>query len=279
MKKPKFIDIHSHVQFAAFDDDREEVIKRTLKNGVWMINIGTQADTSKSAVDLANRFDGVFASVGLHPIHTSRSYHDKQELGEGGKEFTSRGENFDYELYKKLGSNKKVVAIGECGLDFYRLSEETIEKQKEAFARQIELANELGKPLMLHVRNAYDDTYDMIKNLAKVRGNVHFFAGDQKIAKKFLDLGFTISFTGVITFSYSTKQNYCDYASIIRYVPLDMIMTETDSPYVAPIPFRGKRNEPIYVEYVVKRIAEIKGLDLDAVASTIFANARRVFNL
>ncbi len=277
---PKYIDIHSHAQFVAFDTDREEVIKRTLEHKTWMINVGTQADTSKNAVSLANSVsEGVFATVGLHPIHTAKSYHDKQELGEGGEEFTSRGEIFDYDFYKNLGQDKKVVAVGECGLDYYRLDEETKEKQKKVFESQITLANDLNKPLMLHVRQAYNDAYDMIKNLAKVKGDVHFFAGDIEVAKKFLNLGFTLSFTGAITFPPTNKPGYADYASVIRYTPVDMILTETDCPYVAPVPYRGKRNEPLYVEMVVRKIAEIKGETVDKIAPILVNNAFRVFNI
>jgi TatD DNase family protein len=283
---PKYIDIHSHINFKAFDEDRDEVIRRALANDTWVINVGTQADTSKKAVEIANQYqDGVYAIIGLHPIHTGASYHDEKELGEGGKEFTSRGEIFDKESYRELLKDKKVVGIGECGLDYYRCTPESMSKQKEDFIGQIELANEFGKPLMLHIRNnekkeliegevgtpnAYIDALSLLKEHSKVKGNVHFFAGSWEIAKAYIDFGFTLSFTGVITF---TK----DYDEVIKNTPLDMIMSETDSPYVAPVPYRGKRNEPSYVREVVKRIAEIKGLKEEQVAEAIMANAKRVF--
>ncbi|KKQ20379.1 MAG: Hydrolase, TatD family [Candidatus Nomurabacteria bacterium GW2011_GWA1_37_20] len=280
---PKYIDIHSHVNFKAFDEDRDEVIKRTLENDTWMINVGTQADTSRKAVEMANQYkEGVYAIIGLHPIHTGVSYHDEKELGEGGKEFTSRGEIFNKESYRKLlkdkKANEKIVGIGECGLDYYRCTPESIEKQKQAFIKQIELANEFNKPLMLHIRNypadksksAYKDSLEILKKYSKVKGNVHFFAGTVEEAKSFLDFGFTLSFTGVITFTH-------DYDEIIKNAPLDMIMSETDSPYVAPIPFRGRRNEPSYVKQVVKKIAEIKNLPEEQIAQTLIANAKRVF--
>lgn len=280
---PKYIDIHSHVNFTAFDADRDEVIKRALENDTWVINVGTQIDTSKKAVELASKYnEGVYAVIGLHPIHTGASFHDAKELGEGGKEFTSRGEVFDKNAYRELLKNPKVVAIGECGLDYYRCTEESIAKQKEAFIAQIELANEFNKPLMLHIRNlpigrqvvqgSYFDTIDLLKAHAKVKGDVHFFAGTWDEAKAFLDLGFTLSFTGVITFTH-------DYDEVIRNTPLDMIMTETDSPYVAPVPHRGKRNEPFYVKEVVKKIAEIKNLPETEVAEAIIKNAKRLFDI
>jgi len=299
---PKYIDIHSHVNFTAFDVDRDETIKRALENDTWVINVGTQVDTSRKAVEMADQYkEGVYAIIGLHPIHTGTSYHDAQELGpafakasdgQGGeKGFTSRGESFDKNSYRELlknkKANKKIVAMGECGLDYYRMDEESIEKQKKSFIEQIELANEFGKPLMLHIRNnpkdgthnAYFDALSILKKHldskslpADRRGDVHFFAGTLEEAKAFIDFGFTLSFTGVITFTH-------DYDEVIKNTPLDMIMSETDAPYVTPVPYRGKRNEPSYVREVVKRIAEIKSLPEPEVASAIVANAKRVFGI
>ncbi len=285
---PKYIDIHAHVNFSAFYDDRAEVINRALENDVWMINVGTQIDTSTKAVEIANEYkEGVYAIVGLHPIHTGESYHDEKELGEGGKEFTSRGEEFEKDAYRQLLKSPKVVGIGECGLDYYRCTPETIEKQKINFIKQIELANEFGKPLMLHIRNnpgeknqnAYADALDILKTYLDPkslppgrRGDVHFFAGSMEDAKSFVDFGFTLSFTGVVTFTH-------DYDEVIKQTPLEMIMSETDSPYITPVPYRGKRNEPLYVREVVKRIAEIKNLTELEVALTLVANAKRVFGI
>ena len=294
-KVPKYIDIHSHVNFKAFDEDRDEVIKRALDMDTWIINVGTQIDTSKSAVELAHKYDeGVYAIIGLHPIHTGASFHDEKELGEGGKEFTSRGEVFDKDAYRELLKDKKTVAIGECGLDYYRMDTDSIEKQKKAFIAQIELANEVGKPMMLHIRNnskdnssrasmddarhdftksdAYKDALELLKKYAKIKGDVHFFAGSLELAKEFLDFGFTLSFTGVITFT-------TDYDEVIKNTPLEMIMTETDCPYVTPIPHRGKRNEPVYVSEVVKKIALVKDLKESEVAQVVVQNAKRVFGI
>lgn len=276
----KYIDIHSHVNFKAFDEDRDAVIERALDAGVAVINVGTQIDTSRKAVEMAHEHEGVYAIIGLHPIHTGASYHDTKELGEEGKAFTSRGEVFNTDAYRDLLKDPKVVGIGECGLDYYRCTEETIAKQKEAFIEQINLANEFKKPLMLHIRNnpednsrnAYADALEILKEHAKVKGDVHFFAGSLEDAKGFTDFGFTLSFTGVITFTH-------DYDEVVRATPLEMIMSETDSPYITPIPYRGKRNEPVYVMEVVKKIAEIKGLSLDEVANQLVVNAKRVFKI
>ena len=268
----KFFDAHCHTNFVAYNDDRAQTIERAKDAGVVMNIVGTQRDTSAAAVALAEKYDHAYASIGLHPVHSTKSYHDVQELGEGGKEFTSRGEAFDMAVYEPLARHPRTIAIGECGLDYYRLDENTKAIQKDAFLGQIELANKVGKPLMLHIRNAYDDALEMIKAHAKVPGDVHFFAGDWATAKKFLELGFTISFTGVITFTH-------DYDEVIKNAPLDMILSETDAPYVTPVPHRGKRNEPAHVIKVVEAIARIRGEDFEKVREQIILNATRVFRL
>lgn len=298
---PKYIDIHCHTNFVAYDLDRDAVIRRALENDTWLINIGTQYDTSKKAVEMVNEYEnGVYATVGLHPIHTTISYHDDAELGKSpqvgpvdeGPAFVSRGEVFDKEKYRELAKNNKVVGIGECGLDYYHLDKDSIEKQKEAFIAQIELASELHLPLMLHIRNgadksrnAYFDVYELIKKysnfkevgLPKIVGVAHFFAGSVEDMKRFVEMGVCISFAGPIT--YKPNKAICDYEAVIKETPLDMILTDTDSPYVAPVPHRGERNEPVYVEEIVKKIAEIKGIDEDEMAKIIFNNARRLFKL
>jgi len=286
---PKYIDIHAHTNFVAFAEDRDAVIHRALESDTWMINIGTQYDTSKKAVEMTNEYkEGVYACIGLHPIHTSASYHDESELGNEGKEFTSRGEIFDKEKYRELFKIGKVVGIGECGLDYYHMSKDSVEKQKKAFIDQIELANELDIPLMLHIRNsdeyldtsAYQDALEIIKQHSKVKGVIHFFAGTLKDAQDFVDFGFCISFAGVIT--YPPKKNdprKINFEEIIKELPINMIMADTDSPYVAPVPHRGKRNESIYVKDIVKKIAEIKGLDEEKVAIQIVENAKKLFDI
>lgn len=294
--RPKLFDVHTHVQFAAFKDDHNVVIKHALDKNIWLVNVGTQKDTSARAVEMANEFtEGVYATVGLHPIHTEKSYHDEQELGgpsfapadaktlagkkasEGkGKGFTGREEEFDYEYYKKLAKNTKVVAIGECGLDYYRLDEHTKEKQKKAFLEQIKLAYDLEKPLMIHCRQAFADLVDILtaesKNLNSPPGIIHFFSGSKEDAKKLLDLGFSFSFGGVITFAR-------DYDEVIKYLPLERILLETDAPYVTPVPYRGQRNEPVYIIEAARRLAELKGMDWEEVAGQTTENAIKFFSL
>lgn len=277
-KKPLYYDIHGHLNFNAYKNDRDEVIKRTLENSVWANSVGTKFETSKLAVELAEENEGLFAIIGLHPIHTSESFHDDEEIGEEGAGFKSKGEVFDREKYLPLARYEKTLAIGECGLDYFHLEKpDNIELQRKAFIDQINLANEVGKPLMLHLRSgsgrsAYKDAYEILKKEAKVIGDLHFFAGSVEEAKLFLDLGFYFSFTGAITFAKN-------YEEIIRFLPLNRIMAETDCPYVSPVPNRGKRNEPSGVIEVVKKIAEIKGLDVLEVREQILENSIEFFRI
>lgn len=276
---PKLIDVHTHVQFAAYEDPNE-VVERALKNDTWLINVGTQKDTSLAAVKLAEKYEeGVYAVIGLHPVHTDKSFHDAKELGDGeaAQSFTSRGEEFDYEYYEHLGKSKKVLAIGECGLDYYRLSPETKLKQFKAFESQIHLAHDLGKPLMIHCREAFQDLIYILSDHSKLLlqdrpGIIHFFAGTVADAKALMDLGFSFSFGGVTTFVR-------DYDEVIKYIGLDRIVLETDAPYVTPIPFRGKRNEPEYIKYVAEGIAKILDISADEVARKTTDNARRIFKI
>lgn len=291
--RPKYIDIHAHTNFSAFDADRAEVIKRALDAGVWMINIGTQRDTSRRAVEMTAEFpQGVYAIVGLHPIHVNPSFHDADEIGSETKPFESRGEDFDPAYYRDLIVNAprdprtgktRVVGIGECGLDYYRAPTESERtRQIEAFRGQIELALELDLPLMLHIRSgqggdAYHDALEILREYKekagdKLRGDAHFFAGSVEDAREFLALGFHLSYTGVVTFA---KQ----YVELVEVTPMDRIMSETDCPYVAPVPERGKRNEPAFVVHTADRILGIKGVDPEEGRRQLVENAVRLFKL
>ena len=282
-------DVHTHTQFAAFREDQDAVIRRALDAGVWMVNVGTQRDTSLAAVEVAHRYDeGVYAAVGLHPIHTEKSHHDTQELGITTslqtpvykdvveKGFMSRGETFDYAYYKKLAEDPKVVAIGECGLDYYRLEEKTKETQHKAFEQQIALARDVQKPLMIHCRNAFSDLIEVLVShkdgLPEPRGIIHFFSGSREDARRLLDLGFSFSFGGVLTFAR-------DYDAVVCYIPIERIVLETDAPYITPVPYRGKRNEPAYIIEIAKTIAEIKGMSFDVAAAGTFKNTRAIFTV
>jgi TatD DNase family protein len=284
-KEFKYIDTHAHVNIHAFKDDWREVLGKCQKEGVAVVNVGTQTDTSKKAVEIAESFeDGVYAIVGLHPVHTSASYHDKSELGENMKEFTSRGEIFDKNYHRELAKNPKVVGIGECGFDYWHTPKDSLEIQEAAFVAQIELANELNLPLMIHTRgpkpgdesptgrSVYEDVYEVLKKHAKVSFNVHFYAGTYEEAKKFFALGGTISFTGVITFVK-------DYEEVVRNAPLELIHGETDCPYVAPVPYRGKRCEPWMVKEVYRKIAGLKNLDEETARLQLLENAKKLYKV
>lgn len=248
----KYIDIHSHLGFPEFKD-LEDVIKRMREAGVGTITVGTDLESSKRAVKIAEENENIRACIGAHPAD-------------------DRNFVFEEKDFVDLVKNPKVVAVGECGLDYFRIKEDgEKERQKREFIKQIEFAQKYGKPLMLHIRDAHDDAYEILKN-CKVKANMHFFTGSYEQAKKFLDLGFTFSFPGVITFAKETED-------AVKNIPLEKIHAETDSPFAAPVPYRGKRNEPAYVVEVVKKIAEIKGENLEKVRAQLLENARKMFGV
>lgn len=275
----RYIDTHTHVNLSAFDADREDVLARAKGAEVAMINIGTKLSTSEKAVEIARVHEHAYAVVGLHPVQTVPGLHDEDEVGEGGKPFISKGEVFDYEAMKALAQDPRVVAVGECGLDYFHTTSESEAAQREVLIAQIHLANELGKPLMLHIRNgkdtsknAYKEVADILKSEAKVQGNAHFFAGSVDDARLYLDMGYSVSFTGVVTFTH-------DYDEVVRFVPADMIHAETDAPYVSPKPYRGQRNEPFYVIEVAKKLAEIRGVDAEQFREQLLLNAQNLYGI
>jgi TatD DNase family protein len=276
-----FIDVHSHIHDKAFDEDREALVTEMKGKGFATITIGTDLVESRKAVLASEKYDNVWAAVGMHPVD-------------------NRVEVFDREAYKALLMHPKVVALGECGLDYFHIKEfegnlpampahagqagkdEEIDRQQRLFMEQIELAVECNKPLMLHGRpdegmDAYEDMLHILKMAKdkhgnKLRGNAHFFVGNIDIAKQFNDLNFTVSFSGVITFAKM-------YEELVRTIPLDMMHAETDSPYATPVPHRGKRNTPLYVEHIYEKIAEIKGIEKEEVRLRLVKNAQRMFGL
>ena len=268
-KGPEYIDVHAHINFADFDVDRESIIEKALDQNVWMINVGTSLKTSKEVVEIASKYDkGVYAIVGIHPTEIDSANYDVQSI--------------DFDTLEDLVKNPKVVAVGECGIDVFRIEdidqkEIILKKQEAIFKKQIDLAVKYDKPIMIHARDSYDEILRILDDSfmvhgAKLRGNAHFFVGSTEDAKAFLDRGFTVSFTGVITFA---KQ----YEDLVRYVPLDKMLSETDCPFVAPVPFRGKRNEPAYVKEVVSKIAQLKGLEIGVVKEALILNAKRQFSI
>jgi TatD DNase family protein len=301
-KAIRYIDIHGHVNFPEYDADREEVIKRAAETGVGMITVGTDIESSKRAILLAETHDNMWATVGIHPTEISndmplaaaREGNLSRRVSEEGGEKVYRSEKAaeetsEFQDLRRLALHPKIVAIGECGLDYFHCEESDIPAQIEVFEQQIAIANEIKKPLMLHVRNgppgrqagkrknkhggnAYKDTLDILKKSAKVPFNFHFFAGSTEDMKNIIEVGGTLSFTGVLTFTH-------DYDEIVKSAPLEKIMSETDCPYVSPVPHRGKRNEPVFVIEVVKAIAKIRGEDEEKVRMVLLENARKFFSL
>lgn len=255
------IDTHCHLNFDEFKNDREEIIGRCLANDIWIINVGADLETSKKAIEIAEKYEkGVYASVALHPHNVS-------------------SEKFDYKKYKELANNKKVVAIGECGLDyaFCENNEKTQKLQQKVFIQHLELAKELNKPVIIHSRRLFPEILKLItKNSSlKTRGVLHCYMGRWSYAEEYLKLGFYISFTGLITYAR-------DYDKVIRNCPLDRILIETDAPYLSPLrQAQGKpvRNTPENVKYVAEKIAEIKEISFDQVAEQTTQNAKKLFNL
>jgi TatD DNase family protein len=281
----KYVDTHAHLNLPAFAEDLSEVIMRCRAEEVAVINVGTKESTSVRAVELALAYEEMYAIIGLHPISTVPSLDDEGN-GKGGTPKAQEAEVFNKDFYRDL-INKgkgKVVGLGECGFDYYHTSPGSYAVQEEAFIAQIELANEFDLPLMIHTRgpkpgevsptgrSVYEDVFEVLKQYAKGRGNVHFYAGTLEEAKRFFDLGFTISFTGVITFAKV-------YEEIVKAVPLNLLHGETDCPYVAPIPYRGQRCEPWMVQEVYKKIANIREEKEEVVRLALLENAKKLYKI
>ena len=264
MPKPILIDTHSHVNFKVYKNDGDEVIQRALDAGVWIINAGAQYSTSCRAIEYAEKYkEGVYAAVGLHPSHT---HPDNLKQDKDAKEESRELEVFDAGKYKKLLENPKTVAVGEIGLEYGdNISQEAKDKQKEVLCEQIELAQGVDKAIVFHCRKAYDDLIELLEMFnsgcahcshscsPKLRGVMHCFVGRLSQAEKFVEMGFHLGFNGLITYAR-------DYDKVIKKIPLEKILLETDCPYLSPVPYRGERNEPSYIKYVAEKIAEIKGI-------------------
>ncbi len=280
----KYIDTHAHLNISAFNEDVDVVAQKCVEEEAVVINVGTKESTSKRAVELAVQYEHMYAIIGLHPIQTVPGRHDEAETGEGAKPFTSKGEIFNKEFYSHLFAQGKVVGVGECGFDYYHTTPDSYAIQEENFIAQIQFANEHKLPLMIHTRgpkpgeesptgrSVYADVHDVLQQYAKVPFNIHFYAGTIAEAEKFFALGGTVSFTGVITFAKV-------YEEVVRALPLELIHGETDCPYVAPVPHRGKRAEPWMVKEVYKKIAAIRGEDEEMVREQLVENAKRFYKL
>ena len=270
------VDTHSHLNFKAYDADREEVIKRNREECVVCIDVGTKFETSKNAIELAEKNENIYAAIGMHPIHIKTDLM-KLRMDEEEGAFAPLGEEYDRERYKELAKNKKVVAIGEIGLDYYYKPKTTArleqfkELQKKVFVEQLDLASEMGLPVIIHCRMAFTDLYEILKN-RKNKGVIHCFTGSWEEAQRFLDLGFYLGINGIIF--------KLDINETIKNAPLEKLLVETDCPYLTP-PAEGKgtRNEPIFVKHVAERISELRGISFDEVASATTANAKKLFKI
>ena len=286
------IDTHSHVNFNAFKEDSLEVLKNTLRNNTWVVMPGSQLTTSERAIRLAEQFpEGVYAAVGLHPIHLEERKIDVQEVqSENVTEkkwmtFETRGEVFEYEKYKALAQSKKVVAIGEVGLDYYyepkgkARKEAYRARQKETLIQQINLTLELSLPVIFHCRVAHDDLLSLLKERYKgthLKGVLHSYTGTVEQAQKFLALGLYFGFNGLIFKNIAALPNP---EEVISSIPLDRIVLETDSPYLVPPQAKVERNEPLFVQYVAEEVARIKKANLQDISDTTTASARTLFCL
>ncbi len=289
------IDTHAHLNFNAYKNDVDEVIKRTLENNVWMLNVGSQYTTSKKAVEIAEKYpEGVYAAVGLHPIHLETGL-VKIKIDPEEIEFKTLEEEFNYEKYKELAKSSRVVAIGEIGLDYYwkpktkTKIQQFKEKQKNVLCQQIELAQELNLPIIFHCRFAHSDLLKILqsqvssKNPApspkragstrsagfKLQGVIHCFTGTWQEAKQYMELGLYLGFNGLIF-----KMNFDE---IIKKMPLEKILIETDCPYLTPPQEGEKRNEPVYIKYIAQKIAKIKNLSYQKISEITTENARKLF--
>ncbi len=291
----QLVDSHCHINFIAYKNDADEVIKNFLHENYALMIVGSQESTSEKAIEYADKYErGVYVSVGLHPIDLVDEAEDTVVMDGVPYTFKNRQEDFNQDRYRKLAQfSDKVKAIGEVGLDYFyfdKFSPEKIPefkaKQKEALLGFMELAEELNLPIIFHARGektdpfgVYDEMFQIIKSVLdngrKVRGVVHCFGGNLGQAEKFLELGLYIGFTGIITFKKKSEE----LQGIAKALPLDKILIETDSPFLSPEPYRGKKCLPQYVRFVAEKIAELKGISLEDVAETTTNNAKNLFSI
>lgn len=252
------IDSHAHMDIQDFDDDRTEVFDRALKGGLThIITIGIDLDSSRSALELARKYDFIFATVGYHPHNAKRC--EPQWL----------------DKLEQMASEPKVVAWGEIGLDYYRRYSSP-KDQSRMFRRQLEIANDLNLPVIIHDREAHKDVFEILKEMGKGerRGVIHCFSGDRDMAYAFMKLGFYISLPGTVTYKKASQVR-----DVAASIPIEYMLIETDSPFLAPEPKRGKRNEPLFVTFTAQEIARIRDIEFEEVARRTSENAKVLFGL
>lgn len=256
--KSRLVDSHAHLDDERFDIDREKLIDSLLENGIELVlNPGSDFKTSRAAVELANKYDFIYAAVGCHP-------HDTKTMNED-----------IINDFMMMTENKKVLAIGEIGLDYYYDNSER-EVQKKWFREQIKLAKEVDLPYIVHDRDAHEDVLKIMKeeHYSGTRGILHCYSSSVEMAREFIKLGFYISLGGPLTFKNSKTSKL-----VAKEIPLEYLLVETDSPYLTPEPYRGKRNEPAYVRYVAEEMAKIRNISFEQVADQTKENFKKLFNL
>ncbi|MFH0948606.1 MAG: TatD family hydrolase [Elusimicrobiota bacterium] len=245
------IDTHCHLLDSAFDKDRCEVIERVFSSGITkLIEISIEPNLWQSSLDLCKQYENIFCSIGIHPNDADK-----------------------YTDFLHFLNEKKVVAVGECGLDYYRNSVDK-KVQIEIFEKQLEIAAEFKKPVIIHCRQAEEDTFDILSNNKNISGVIHCFSSTVEFAEKFLQLGLYIGIDGPVTYP-----NANNLREVVKKIPLEKILLETDSPYLPPQSFRGKRNEPSYIKYIAEKIAEIKEMPVPEISKTTDENAEKLFGI
>jgi TatD DNase family protein len=250
----KLVDTHCHIDSDRYNKDRDRILKDIEENLEFAVNIGYDLESSKRSVELADKYDFMYAVVGVHPTDI-KGYDDKLENS-----------------LEELAKNPKVVAIGEMGLDYHWMKDEK-EEQKKIFRRQLELARRVGKPVVIHTREATADTIEILKEYSDIKGILHCYPGSYESALQLMD-NYYFGIGGVVTFKNSKKT-----VEAVSKIPLERLVIETDAPYLTPTPFRGKRNHPIYVEYIAQKIAEIKGISYEEVVEVTTENAKKVYRV
>lgn len=249
-------DTHAHLNDERFGTDRDELINSLTEKGLYAYcEIGYDMESSYRAQELASQYSFVYCAVGVHP-------HDTKDMKED-----------DIPALRELLARDKVAALGEIGLDYYYDNSER-DVQRQWFARQLDLAKQMNMPVVIHSRDAMNDTINILKEYGNGDGIIHCYSGSKESARILLDMGYYISFAGPVTF-----KNASSLLEVAAYVPDDRILIETDSPYLAPVPYRGKRNCPLYVEEVARKLSELRGVDFDKIAELTLNNAKKVYRI
>ncbi len=274
----KIIDSHCHIHFQAYKDDRDEVIAQCIEKDVIMNTIGTFMGTSQRAVELAEKYDNIYATIGLHPTHLF-----PMDVNGDGYDFIGKAEDFDENFYNDLAKSDRVIGVGETGIDLFHMPDgvsrdDVLARQTEIFNKHVAFAEKHDLPLVIHVRDAHDEMLNIMED--EVRGVVHCFTSNWEHAQKYLEKGLYLGFTGVVTFppKKTDPKPQEDLIEVIEKCPLDRILVETDAPYLAPQKYRGQRCEPWMVEEVISKIAEIKKLPREEVEQAVTENTLKLFN-